>query len=161
MHQLKKRYFSSNLDYFQTCFSCRLKNQNKHSILNLSFDALSKWDEPDINLFHPFILPYLFKVTSLSFLGFPGITKVAYKKGAFLYMPPPKKKGKQFHPNENKIGYEISKLRVHVEVVQFLLYVTICSLKESLWHFSHFRGALVALSILEYFVLYHGIWKNM
>ena len=46
-------------------------------------------------------------------------------------MPPPKKKGEQFHPNQNKIGYEIAKLRVHVEVVQFPSYVTICSLKES------------------------------
>ena len=26
------------------------KNQNKYSTLNLSFDALSKWHEPDINL---------------------------------------------------------------------------------------------------------------
>ena len=32
--------------YFQIWFSCRLKKSNKHSTLNLSFDALSKWHDP-------------------------------------------------------------------------------------------------------------------
>ena len=36
--------------------------------------------------------------------------------GAFVVMPPAKKKGKQFSPIENKQAYEVSKLRVHVEV---------------------------------------------
>ena len=40
----------SNLYYFHICFSCWLKNQNKHLTLNLSFDALSKWHEPVINV---------------------------------------------------------------------------------------------------------------
>ena len=36
-----KDIISSNLRYFQTCFSCRLK-KSKHSTLNLSLNALSK-----------------------------------------------------------------------------------------------------------------------
>ena len=33
---------------FRSSFHVGWKNQNKHSTLNLSFDALSKWHEPDI-----------------------------------------------------------------------------------------------------------------
>ena len=53
-----KEIIFSALYYFQIWFSCRLKKSNKHSSLNLSFDALSKWHEPNIrriifqNLYH-------------------------------------------------------------------------------------------------------------
>ena len=42
-----KKLISSDLYYFQICFSCQLKKQNKH----LTFDALAKWHEPDINFY--------------------------------------------------------------------------------------------------------------
>ena len=35
---------------FRSAFHAGWKNQNKHSTLNLSFDALSKWHEPDISI---------------------------------------------------------------------------------------------------------------
>ena len=35
---------------FRSVFHVSWKNQNKHSTLNWSFDILSKWHEPDINL---------------------------------------------------------------------------------------------------------------
>ena len=40
--QLKKKNFRSD-------FCVGWKNSNKHSTLNLSFNALSKWNEPDIS----------------------------------------------------------------------------------------------------------------
>ena len=55
---LTQEIIFSDLYYFQIWFSCRLKKSNKHSSLNLSFDALSKWHEPNIrriifqNLYH-------------------------------------------------------------------------------------------------------------
>ena len=36
---------------FRSDFYVGWKNQNKHSALNSSFDALSKWHEPDFNFF--------------------------------------------------------------------------------------------------------------
>ena len=38
-----------------------------------------------------------------------------YNLGAFLVMPPPKKKDQQFSPAQNKFAYEVAMLRVHVE----------------------------------------------
>ena len=45
----QKRLFLVICTTFRSDFCVVWKNQNKHSTLNLSFDALSKWHEPDIN----------------------------------------------------------------------------------------------------------------
>ena len=47
----KKRSFLVICTTSRSDFFVSWKNQNKHSALNLSFDALSKWYEPDIT--HP------------------------------------------------------------------------------------------------------------
>ena len=47
----QKRWFLVICTTFRSDFFVSWKNQNKHSALNLSFDALSKWYEPDIT--HP------------------------------------------------------------------------------------------------------------
>ena len=45
----QKRSFLVICTTFRSVFHVGWKNQNEHSTLNLSFDALSKWHEPDIN----------------------------------------------------------------------------------------------------------------
>ena len=47
----QKRSFLVICTTFRSDFHVGWKNQNKHSTLNLSFDALSKWHEPDIRKF--------------------------------------------------------------------------------------------------------------
>ena len=44
----QKRSFLVICTTFRSDFCVSWKNQNKHSTLNLSFDALFKWHEPDI-----------------------------------------------------------------------------------------------------------------
>ena len=45
----QKRSFLVICTTFRSAFHVGWKNQNKHSTLNSSFDALSKWHEPDIS----------------------------------------------------------------------------------------------------------------
>ena len=45
----QKRLFLMVCATFRSDFHVGWKNQNKHLTLNLSFDTLSKWHEPDIN----------------------------------------------------------------------------------------------------------------
>ena len=45
----QKRWFLVICTTFRSDFQVSWKNQNKHSTLISSFDALSKWHEPDIN----------------------------------------------------------------------------------------------------------------
>ena len=45
----QKRSFLVICTTIRSAFCVGLKIQNKHSTLNLSFNALSKWHEPDIN----------------------------------------------------------------------------------------------------------------
>ena len=46
----QKRYFLVLGTTFRSDFHVGWKNQNKHSTLNMSFDALSKWHEPHIKV---------------------------------------------------------------------------------------------------------------
>ena len=50
----QKRSFLVICTTFRSAFHVGWKNQNKHSTLNLSFDTLSKWHEPDIRKINKF-----------------------------------------------------------------------------------------------------------
>ena len=45
----QKKWFVEICTTFRSAFRVGWKNQNKHSTLNLSFNALSKWHDPDIS----------------------------------------------------------------------------------------------------------------
>ena len=45
----QKSLFLAIVTTFRSAFHACWKNQNKHSTLNSSFDALSEWHEPDLN----------------------------------------------------------------------------------------------------------------
>ena len=47
---IQKRQFSVICTTFRSDFRLDWKDQNKHSTLNSSFNALSKWHEPDIRI---------------------------------------------------------------------------------------------------------------
>ena len=51
----QKRSFLVICTTFRSAFLVGWKNQIKHSTLNLSLDALSKWHEPDIRLIFAFV----------------------------------------------------------------------------------------------------------
>ena len=75
----EKRSFLVICTTFRSAFHVGWKNQNKHSTLNSSFDAQSKWHEPDINsinlnnfffLFYPFFIHMIFSFVWSFFLCF-------------------------------------------------------------------------------------------
>ena len=67
----QKRSFLVTCTTFTSDICISWKNQNKYSTLNLSFDALSKWHEPDIN--HSLLpkFPMLLMVSISCFVHWP------------------------------------------------------------------------------------------